>query len=176
MGNASKVASGADDAATDLTQFEMVRQVRYLPPPAVMKKLIRRTTGLAGKETVAMAGATYAKLIETLLVGIFDPDAYLKRFPDIKTAIDEGRLGSALEHFLLFGYGESRAPMHYQVDEAWYLATYPDVAEAVNSGKIKSATQHFDMFGYAEGRAPNKSFEKIVNDWREIERRYAMDR
>ena len=160
----------------DAAKPAAVAPARYVPPPSVMKKLIRRTTGLAGKETVSMAGATYNKLIEALLVSLFDSEAYLARFPDIKTAIDEGRLPSALEHFLLFGYAESRAPMRYDVDEDWYLKAYPDVAEAVSSGKIKSATQHFDMFGYAEGRVPNKSFEKIVNDWRDIERRFAMDR
>ena len=46
-----------------------------------------------------------------------------------------------------------------------------DVAKAVKSGHIGNATQHFENFGFAEGRAPNRSFEKVVAEWRSLEQR-----
>lgn len=143
----------------------------YVPPPSVMKKLVRRSVGLTGEETVSMPAPVYNKLLETALAAVFDDDAYLKRFPDIKAAIDAGKLQSALQHFLVFGYGEGRPPRQYDVDEAWYLSTYRDVAKAVGAGQVGNATQHFEAFGFAEGRAPNRNYEKTVAEWRRLEPR-----
>lgn len=64
---------------------------------------------------------------------------YLSQYPDVKAGIRLGRVQSAVDHFIKFGYREGRVPSKPDVDEAWYLATYPDVAEAVRNGSVKSA-------------------------------------
>ena len=148
----------------------------YVPPPSVMKKLVRRSVGLTGEETVSMPAQVYNKLIEVALAAVFDEEAYLERFPDIKAAVEAGKLQSGLQHFLAFGYAEGRPPRRYAVDENWYLSTYRDVAKAVGGGHVNSAGQHFEAFGFAEGRAPNRTFEKTVADWRRLEQQASKPR
>jgi len=143
----------------------------YVPPGSVLKKIVRRSVGLSGEETVSMSARAFNKLLEAAFARVFDADSYLERFPDIKAAVDSGKLQSALHHYVAFGHGEGRLPRRYEVDEEWYLTTYPDVAKAVKSGHIGNATQHFENFGFAEGRAPNRSFEKVVAEWRSLEQR-----
>src|SRR5262249_14491600 len=54
-----------------------------------------------------------------------DEDWYLSQYPDVRTAIQNGRFKSALDHYRAYGYYEKRFPKKPVVDETWYLRTYP---------------------------------------------------
>jgi hypothetical protein len=75
--------------------------------------------------------------------GLFDPEYYLRRNPDVSAAGMDPVL-----HYLLHGTAELRSPSpHFST--RWYLQRYPDVAA---SGK--NPLYHFILYGYAEGRLP----------------------
>lgn len=87
-----------------------------------------------------------------------DEDWYLNRHQDVITAIKNGQIKSAKDHFIKFGYFEGKLPYPIQVDEQFYLERYPDVKAAVSSGIIPDAQTHFLMAGAEEGRAPYEGF------------------
>jgi len=88
----------------------------------------------------------------------FDEVWYLNKYPDVKDAVRRGTVGSALEHYTLFGYYEHRMPVAIRVNEKWYLEQYPDVVEAIRRGAYKTAQAHFDTYGFREGRMPYANF------------------
>ena len=173
-GSASKISQPAPVKPQPVDP-QTTEAIGYLPPAAIMKKLIRRQKGADGKESVTMSIHTFHKLMEAALVGIFDEKAYLEKFADIRTAVKARTIPTGLRHFVTDGYFEGRAPLKYEVDDAWYLKTYPDVALAIKSGKVQNGAHHFEVFGFAEGRVPNKDFQRIVAEWRELEKKQAMD-
>jgi glycosyltransferase involved in cell wall biosynthesis len=83
-----------------------------------------------------------AKKKQTIIdSGLFDPDYYLSKNPDVKNAgIDP------LEHFLNFGGVEGRNPSP-KFDSSWYLEKYPDVKAAGINPLL-----HFLLYGKEEGR------------------------
>jgi hypothetical protein len=83
---------------------------------------------------------------------IFDEDYYLKRYPAVREAIEEGIFSSGLEHFQRFGLQEGRTQVSRYYDEDTYLANNPGVAEAVENGIFVSGLEHFIEAGYEEGR------------------------
>ena len=87
----------------------------------------------------------------------FDADWYLSLYPDVANAISLGQIGSAEEHFHLFGKFEGRSPLAI-FNEAFYLNNNPDVAEAVRSGAT-TAYDHFAAFGASEHRATSTLFD-----------------
>lgn len=83
----------------------------------------------------------------------FDSNYYLQQNPDVLTAILNGVLQSAEEHYTLYGEKEFRKPNPY-FDPQGYYTQNPDVVAAVQSGTFSSALQHYEMFGAAEMRQP----------------------
>lgn len=146
----------------------------YVPPPQVLKKLVWRQKDAGGSETVSMSAATYYKLLEMAMRPLFDEEAYLKKFPDIREAVKAGTIPSGLRHFVTNGYLEGRGGLKCEVDEAWYCQTYPDVAAAIRAGKVRDAKHHFEDFGFFEGRVPGKAYLGPSAEWRELEKRHAM--
>lgn len=91
-----------------------------------------------------MAGSVYTQ---------FDEAYYLSQNPDVADAIARGDVGSAEEHFNLFGFSEGRDPNPY-FDTSFYLEQNPDVASAgVNP------LDHYNTYGAAEGRGPTPLFD-----------------
>lgn len=96
----------------------------------------------------------------------FDEGWYLEAYPDVPTAIKEGKVRSSIDHYLKFGSKEGRLPRPparaviaaATFDEAWYLQSYPDVAAAVREGTIGSGYDHWMHSGKAEGRIPPPGF------------------
>ncbi|EAW33580.1 hypothetical protein [Lyngbya sp. PCC 8106] len=84
---------------------------------------------------------------------IFDEDYYLKKYPYLQPAIEQGIIQSGLDHFQRFGLQLGLTGVSRYYDEAYYLEKNPDVAEAVNSGIFPSGLAHFIEIGYEEGRA-----------------------
>jgi len=83
----------------------------------------------------------------------FDESYYLATNPDVAEAIANGIVGSAEEHFNLFGFSEGRDPNPY-FDTSYYLEQNPDVAAAGTN-----PLNHFNEFGEIEGRSPNAAFD-----------------
>lgn len=88
----------------------------------------------------------------------FDPDWYLKTYPEIKELIATGQWTSALHHYLSNDDPSQRNPNPY-FDDAWYRATYHDVAAEVALGKLRNGYEHFLKFGIYEGRKPREDIE-----------------
>jgi GT2 family glycosyltransferase len=78
---------------------------------------------------------------ELLASGLFDPDFYLDRYPDVAaTGADP------VAHYLRLGWREGREPSP-RFDAALYVESYPDVAEARANPLV-----HYLRYGRAEGR------------------------
>ena len=84
----------------------------------------------------------FAKKKQTIIdSGMFDPEYYLIKNPDVKNAgVDP------LEHFINFGGIEGRDPSP-EFDSSWYLEKYPDVKAAGVNPLL-----HFLLYGKGEGR------------------------
>ena len=83
-----------------------------------------------------------------------DGEWYFSQYPDVRAAVQNGRVKSALDHYRAYGYFEKRLPSKPVVNEAWYLRRYPDVAQAIREGRETTAYNHFMKYGYLEGRIP----------------------
>jgi len=79
--------------------------------------------------------------------GVFDPDYYLRRNPDVAAS----RM-RPLMHFMLTGEVEGRQP-HPLFDTRWYLSMWPDVGRT-----RRSVLAHFLVHGSREGRDPHPLF------------------
>jgi hypothetical protein len=134
----------------------------YVPPLGRLRQLVHRSED---GETVTMSIHSYRKLLECALLGVYDEQHYTQFYPDVRKAVEDRTVPSAVFHFIVHGYAEGRVPMKYAVDEEWYTRKYPDVGAAVRDGRLPSASFHFERFGYAEGRAPNAAYERAVSEW-----------
>jgi hypothetical protein len=83
-----------------------------------------------------------------------DAEWYLSQYPDVRAAVQDGRVKSAEEHFRTSGFMEKRLPAKPKFDEEFYLRANPDVAAAVRNGNFKSGYEHYIINGYREGRKP----------------------
>jgi hypothetical protein len=114
----------------------------------------------------------YVELLESKLVQLIqllldqveiDEDWYLAENSDVATAVRQGALSSAREHYIKSGYFENRMPRPIIVDEVWYLKEYSDVAEAMKYGAFINAQQHFNVNGFKEGRLPSAGWSLVSN-------------
>jgi hypothetical protein len=142
------------DASSDFTQGRRGAIVKYLPPFELIRRSIEIST-VRGELRVNVSYEDFVKILRTLIGGIEVNNAwYLKTYTDIASAVSEGLVGSAKQHFVDDGYFEGRLPFPIVVDERWYLEQNPDVATSIRDGVVASAQEHFDQDGYREGRLP----------------------
>ena len=66
----------------------------------------------------------------------FDPEFYLRHYPDVAEAHGSGAIADLRAHFVEQGYFEGRCGAPPPVNEAYYNATYRDVADAVTRGDV----------------------------------------
>jgi hypothetical protein len=92
-----------------------------------------------------------------------DERYYLRTYPDVREAMEDGLFTSPRHHFIEFGYFEDRLPFRIEVDEDYYFRSNPDIKESVNSGFIPSAQVHFERYGYKEGRLPREGWSLLAN-------------
>jgi len=83
---------------------------------------------------------------------IFNEEAYLTNYPDVRSAVAQGFVASGLQHFQLYGIKEGRTAVSPFWDEQKYLTANPDVKAAVNAKTFSSGLQHFILFGENEKR------------------------
>lgn len=148
-----------DEPEYEYTLFPFAKAVSLHKEPAkflaLQDRLGRqaRPAGVAElRQLLARADGLFARI--PLLSG-FDEAFYLTRYPDVAGVLARGEasgLGSALEHFYLFGFFEGRQPL--ALDEAFYTAAYPDAAMAIAEGFYASPLHHFQAEGFARGYNP----------------------
>ncbi len=128
--------------------------MKYLAPFELVRRSLELST-VKGELRVNMAYDDFVKLVRTLISSIdVDETWYLRTYEDIATAIRDGSVRSARQHFIDDGYFEGRLPFPMQVNERWYLAQNADVSESIRKGIVETAQAHFDRDGYREGRLP----------------------
>lgn len=89
---------------------------------------------------------------------IFDPGYYVAFNDDVTSAIREGTVQNALEHFLRFGIFRD-TPFSPDFDAGYYAQRYPEILEAVRAGTVPSLSWHFVFMGLKERRQPNAFFD-----------------
>ncbi len=83
----------------------------------------------------------------------FDEVAYLRLYPDIATAIAEGREPGAWEHYDRHGRREGRKTNDFDAD--FYLRSYPAAQHEVVAGLAVTPLAHYLKFGRARGFLSN---------------------
>jgi glycosyl transferase family 2 len=108
----------------------------------------------------------YSSRMSSCVERAFDEVAYLAEHADVATEVREGRLQSALQHFVEYGRFEGRSVRIREVPE-WpehaYLTLYPDVRQSVMDGTFASGLEHFVRYGQFEGRVLWKSGPPCVS-------------
>lgn len=128
--------------------------MKYLPPFELIRRSIEIST-VRGELRVNVSYENFVAILRMMIRGIEVNEAwYARTYEDIGSAVKEGLLRSAKQHFVDDGYFEGRLPFPILIDERWYLAENPDVAESIRMGVVDSAQDHFDKDGYREGRLP----------------------
>jgi hypothetical protein len=103
-------------------------------------------------------------LVYRMPVERFDPDWYLRTYPDIAATGQD-----PIEHYLMYGRSEGRSPSEdvwrlrelaaEAFDEVWYVHRYPDVGRAGFD-----PVTHYLIYGRKEGRAPTLAHAR-ANAW-----------
>lgn len=128
--------------------------MKYLPPFELIRRSIEIST-VRGELRVNVSYENFVAILRMMILGIEVNEAwYARTYEDIGSAVQDGVLQSAKQHFVNDGYFEGRLPFPILIDERWYLAENPDVAESVRKGLVDSAQDHFTKDGYREGRLP----------------------
>jgi hypothetical protein len=92
-----------------------------------------------------------------------DEQYYLRTYPDVGVAVEQGAFTSPRHHYVEFGYFEDRWPFRIVVDEEFYFRLNPDIKAGVDAGVIPSAQFHFERHGFKEGRLPREGWSLLTN-------------
>ncbi|MFN8579266.1 MAG: hypothetical protein U0354_20760, partial [Candidatus Sericytochromatia bacterium] len=113
---------------------------------------------------------------------IFNEQAYLLAFPEVKTLISSGTYSNALAHYNNYGkvmdwllnpiYGDAKSALALDFDEARYRFAFPYVDNAIKNGQFTSGFHHY----YTNGKYDNllttveylntKTQESVVNEFK----------
>jgi GT2 family glycosyltransferase len=102
----------------------------------------------------------------------FDPIWYLETYPPAREALEQGRVRSALEHYLTLPIAGGYDPVPEFV-EYFYLETYPDIRLAVEAGHLPSGYRHFVQHGAFELRRPRVDIDLLY--YRDVNPRVVHD-
>jgi len=91
-----------------------------------------------------------------------DDRYYLRSYPDVGEAMENGLFTDPRHHYVEFGYFEDRLPFRIDVDEEFYFRSNPDIKASVTAGLVPSAQVHFERHGYKEGRLPREGWSLLV--------------
>ena len=107
-----------------------------------------------GHETLAVSRAGLTAFLQDMLRSTpFDEEWYLKQYPDVATAIASGKVKSAHEHYIGFGYFEGRLPGLNGFDPKVYYESHDDLGRmSSKKDSDRLAREHFIKYGYREGR------------------------
>ena len=133
--------------------------------------------GLNNKKTINYNGyfSTFSIMSATDEVKLlFNEEAYLLAFPDVKKAANKGEITAYL-HYIIYGQPEGR--LNYQAyinaleavnkgfNEEVYLLVYPDIASGIAQGKygLDSGYKHYETIGKKEKRIDSLAYKKVLN-------------
>jgi hypothetical protein len=91
----------------------------------------------------------------------FDEAWYLKAYPDIAKAVQEGTLPSGLTHYIRCGRDEGRLASAF--DPAWYARSYPIAVQEVGSTESRALQQHYQNVGRFRGYRPSPNASRAKN-------------
>ncbi len=117
---------------------------------------------------VSIDGAVLRHLIEMALGYSNIDEAVYRRYADIDTALNDGVIDSASDHYRKSGFFEGRFAPSRGFDEDWYVKQYPDVALAIKSGEVATGLEHYLEMGYKEWRASSAANIDDVRNWRKL--------
>jgi hypothetical protein len=144
-----------------------VEKVDAAPPALINFSAIKRDNNIIWPlrpGDVSIQTSLFRDLFRIALEHVpVDERYYLRTYPDVGEALEEGLFTSPRHHFIEFGYFEDRLPFRIEVDEEYYFRSNPDIKESVNSGFIPSAQVHFERYGYKEGRLPREGWSLLAN-------------
>ena len=81
-------------------------------------------------------------------LALFDEEYYLRRYPEIKTAVTTGLMKSGKDHYELHGFREGRNPYEIDMD---YMIRYPDAGLAISNGEFTDPYHFHAERGHALG-------------------------
>jgi len=90
---------------------------------------------------------------ETIGWAVFDPDWYLRTYPEVRMIVSANDPDAVLRFYLITGQQIGHSPNPY-FDETWYLSEYPEAAAAVSQGQYASGFDEYCRAGYG-GRSPH---------------------
>ncbi|OZB39890.1 MAG: glycosyl transferase family 2 [Acidiphilium sp. 34-60-192] len=114
-------------------------------------------------------GSVFAHLPPSIY---FDPAWYVETYPPAREALAQGRVGSALEHYLSLPIAGGYDPVP-EFAEHFYLETYPDIRLAVEAGHLRSGYRHFIQHGAFELRRPRVDIDLLY--YRDVNPRVVHD-
>ncbi|GBQ25369.1 hypothetical protein AA0472_1735 [Acetobacter estunensis NRIC 0472] len=88
----------------------------------------------------------------------FDPEWYLRTYPDVAQTLEGDAFSSALHHFLTNPTPRQYGPLEW-FEEDYYLELYPDIEDAITSGFLRSGYDHFVRYGVFERRKPHPDID-----------------
>jgi glycosyltransferase involved in cell wall biosynthesis len=90
----------------------------------------------------------------------FDPDWYLKRYPEVARDIQAKRWKCALHHYICNDNPTAFDPLE-GFSESWYLGRDPGLRSVVAAGNFRNGYMHFLRFGAHEQRSPAPSIDLV---------------
>jgi hypothetical protein len=86
-------------------------------------------------------------------VSFFDEKFYLQTWPDVARAVEAGKFGSGLEHYIKSGFREGHRRC-FPFDPSWYSMEYPLAAFEVGQGDYVDLMHHYVEVGVMRGYEP----------------------
>lgn len=118
---------------------------------------------------VTVDGGVLRKLLSLALASAdVDAQAYMTRYPDLRSAHDGGQITDLNRHYREAGFVERRYAVPANFDAAWYAQAYPDVRLALETGSLEAAADHFVEVGVKEWRLPCAAAREDVLEWRRL--------
>lgn len=149
------------------------RQAMYVPPFKLIKDSLNlNESEIMTNKNIEIPTALFKFLMSLLISSsTFDERWYFETYPDVKAAVSQGDVASALDHYISAGYYEGRSPGPAAVNREFYLENYADVAEGVRDGRIVDISEHFNQNGYFEGRVSVPEHLAELRQWLSVLRR-----
>jgi GT2 family glycosyltransferase len=88
----------------------------------------------------------------------FDPQWYLRQYPQVAADIAAGQWKCALHHYLCSDKPTAFDPSD-DFSEAWYLRRDPGLSDVIRSGHFRNGYMHFLQFGANELRSPSSHID-----------------
>ncbi len=146
------------------------RTYTYVPPFKLIQDALHiGKDDIDADGNISIPAPVFKALMEHLLKkGFFDERWYVESNPDVDSAIKNGKITDALDHYISAGYYEGRSPGLCSVDREWYERFYSDVGLAIKSGRLVDSAEHFHQAGYHEGRAPSADQLSAAETWNKL--------